>query len=412
LAPPTQGPASLAVIATANTAKDEDWPGWLGATRTAEVAWLPERLDPPPRIVWRQPLQEVGLGGVAVVRPWVLVSDRESGDTGDVFRCLHADSGKEAWALRYAARGKLDYGNSPRATPLVDGDRVYLAGAHGHVHAVELRTGKVLWQKNLGTEFSLKAALKWGYCASPLLVDDKLILYPGGADAAIIAVEPATGKILWKSAGRPPAYGSLVAGKLGGLVQIVGHDAEQLTGWDAATGRELWSVEPNLPGDFNVPTPRIVKGQLLVATEGNGARLFAFGENGRIDPKPAATFPQLAPGTHTPIVSERRVFGVHDALYCLDLANGLKPIWRGRDKAFQSHTSLIVGSGRLLVITGEAELILVDARADEYRVLGRHRVLADESGILAHPALVGTRLYVRGTREIVCVELAGTKESR
>jgi len=347
-----------------------------------------------------------------VARSAVLVSDRESNDTTDVFRCLQLDSGKELWSLRYPAPGKLDYGNSSRATPLVVGDRVYLSGAHGQVHAVDLRTGRILWKKNLATEFSLQADLKWGYCASPLIAGGKLILYPGGAAAAIVAVEPDSGEIAWKSAGRPPAYGSLVTGKLGGIEQIVGHDAERLVGWEVATGRELWSVEPELPGDFNVPTPRIVNGQLLIATEGNGARLFSFGEQGRIVAKPAATFAQLAPGTHTPVVSEGRVFGIHDALYCLDLAKGLKPIWRGRDKAFQEHANLLVGSGRLLVITGEAELMLVDARADEYRVLGRQRVLADESGLLAHPALVGTRLYLRGSREIVCVELGEAKAAR
>ena len=108
-------------------------PGWRGAQRNGQAAWLPDRLAAPPNIVWRQPLNEVGLGGVAATGRYVLVSDREAGDTADVFRCLSAETGKELWAVRYAAPGKLDYGNSPRATPLIDGERVFLAGAHGHL---------------------------------------------------------------------------------------------------------------------------------------------------------------------------------------------------------------------------------------------------------------------------------------
>lgn len=367
---------------------------------------MPKRLPDRPLVVWRRALQQPTLGGVAVAGAYVLVSDRESGDTADVFRCLDRDSGRELWALRYAAPGKLDYGNSSRATPLVDGDRVFLAGAHGHVHAVELKTGATIWKKNLAEEFGLKAELKWGYCASPLLAGGKLILYPGGERAALVAVQPATGDVVWKTTGRPPAYGSLVAGKLGGREQIVGHDAERLAGWDLASGQELWSVEPELPGDFNVPTPRIIDGRLLVATEGNGARLFAFADGGKIQPQPVAVFPQLAPGTHTPVAHRGRVFGVHDALFCLDASGGgLKLLWRGRDKAFQEHVSLIVGDGRLLIVTGEAELILVDAEAAEYRVINRLRVLPDESGLLTHPALAGTRLFLRSSQEVLCMEL-------
>lgn len=366
---------------------------------------MPEKLTPQPSVVWRRPLEDTSLGGVAVVLPYVLVSDREGGDTQDVLRCLDAATGKDVWALRYPARGKLDYGNSSRATPLVVDDLVYFAGAHGDVHAVQLRTGKIEWKRNLARDFGLTAELKWGYCASPLVVRDRLILYAGGPTAALVALDRHSGEVAWKTAGRPPAYGSLVAGMLGDVEQIVGHDAERLVGWDAATGRELWSVAPELPGDFNVPTPRIVDGRLLVATEGNGARLFTFEKEGKIVPQPAATFPTLAPGTHTPVSSGGRVFGIHEALFCLDLKQNLKLVWRARDKAFQEHANLIIGAGRLLIVTGEAELILVDAQADAYRVLGRQRVLADESGLLSHPALVGSRLYLRGSREIVCVDL-------
>ena len=51
------------------------------------------------------------------------------------------------------------------------------------------------------------------------------------------------------------------------------------------------------------------------------------------------------------------------------------------------------------------ELILLDATANEMKILGRQKALDGESGLLAHPALVGSRLYLRGSSEIVCLEL-------
>jgi outer membrane protein assembly factor BamB len=383
------------------------WSGWRGANRDAHVAWLPARLPKQPNIVWRMPLSGAGVGGVAATGDYVVVSDRELDDTLDVFRCLSARTGEELWAQRYPSPGMLDYGNSPRATPLIAGDKCWLLGAHGQLSCVDLATGRERWQLDLKTAFGLVEELKWGLCGSPLLVDGKLIVYPGGPQAAIVALEPATGRTIWKTPGNPPAYGSLNVGILGGVRQIVGHDATTLGGWDIATGKRLWTLEPPVIGDFNVPTPIIYQGRLIVATENNGARLYAFDERGKIRPESVATFADLAPDTHTPAVAGNRLFGVSQTLFCLDLTGSpsLKLLWTGKDPAFLDHTSLIASDNRLLIFTSEGELLLIDARAPEFALLGRLSVLPGERGLLSHPALVGDRLYVRGSAEIVCVKL-------
>ncbi len=335
----------------------------------------------------------------------MLVSDRELDDQFDVFRCLHADTGQEVWAHRYPAPGLLDYGNSPRATPLIAGQRCFTLGAHGHLSCLELTTGRPLWQVDVKTQFGLVEEMKWGLCGSPLVADGKLILYAGGPQAAIVALDPATGKPLWKTPGNPPGYGSLIVATLGGRQQIVGHDATTLGGWDLATGKRLWTLEPTNPGDFNVPTPLVWQGRLVAATENNGTRMFGFAEGGNIVEKPVAEYEALSPDTHSPVASDDRLFGILNGLHCLDLKKGLAPLWLGKDPGFLEHASLIAAPGRLLVITGQAELILIDAAASELKILGRQKALDGESGLLAHPALVGTRLYLRGTSEIVCLEL-------
>lgn len=351
------------------------------------------------------PLSGPGIGGVAATEKYVVVSDRELDDQFDAFRCLAADTGQELWAHRYPAPGMLDYGNSARATPLLADGRCITLGAHGQLSCLELATGRLLWQLDVKSEFGLVEELKWGLCGSPLLVNGKLIVYAGGPQAAIVALDPATGKALWKTPGNPPGYGSLVVGTLGGKRQLVGHDATTLGGWEISTGKRLWTLEPPIAGDFNVPTPIVWNGQLIVCTENNAARLFRFDKQGAIIPQPAAEYEDLNPDTHTPVVVGDRLFGVMQGLHCLDLAAGLKPLWTGKDAAFFEHVSLIASPTRLLVVSSQAELILLDAQADRMQVLGRQKVLAGESGLLAHPALVGKRLYLRGSGEIVCLDL-------
>lgn len=280
-----------------------------------------------------------------------------------------------------------------------------LAGAFGHVQAVELATGKTKWELNLREAFGLEAPLKWGFCASPLIVDGKLILNPGGPQASLVAVDPLTGKVLWKTPGTPPSFGSMLAGTFGGKLQIVGYDDETLGGWDVATGKRLWTLKLARSSPFNVPTPVVVGERLLICHENLGTALFDFDTEGKIVEKPAATFKPLAPDSHTPVAVGGRVFGVWNALFCLDAKDGLKALWESDADPYAKYCSIVASDDRLLVTTAAGELILVDAKADKYQELGKLPILKGETGCLAHPALVGKRLYLRGNATLYAVDL-------
>jgi outer membrane protein assembly factor BamB len=382
-----------------------EWTGWRGHGRDGRVAWLPARLPDKPRIVWRTPLSSKGLGGVAATREYVLVSGRELMDSSDIWYCFHADTGKEIWRTLCPAMGELDYGNSPRATPLIQGKHVFLFGAFGHLQCVNLITAKTVWDRDIREEFGVKDVRKWGMCSSPLLVDGKLIINPGGKDASLVALDPTDGKLLWKVAGKPASYGNLIAATFAGRKQIVGFDSDSLGGWDVATGKRLWRLAPERRSDFNVPTPIAVGEQLLVAWENNGTFLYNFDKDGKIDPKPVASYSRLAPDTHTPVVSAGRVFGAWNGLHCLDLKKKLAPVWLRREGDFSRYLTLVASAKRVLAITLTAELILLDASADRFKPISRVKLLSDESGCYAHPAFVGKRMYLRSDSELLCVDL-------
>ncbi len=387
-------------------AGNPEYTQWRGPNRDSRLAWLPDKLPAKSDPVWEAALTAPGLGGVAATSEFVLVSDRELNDTVDVFRCLKAADGKEAWSHRTPAVGNLDYGNSPRATPLIHDGHAYLFGAFGDLACVELKTGKARWSQNVRDEFDATDERKWGVCDSPLVADGKLIVAPGGKDAALVALDPKTGKPVWKTPGKPTGYGSFIAATLGGTFQVVGHDAETLGGWDAKSGKRLWTLKPERGGDFNVPTPIVVGDKMLVTTENNGTRLFAFKADGTIEPKPLATHKKLAPDTHTPVVAGDRLFGVCNRLYCLSLKDGLKELYDESSTAFSGYCSAVATDTRVLVVSKAGELILLDATAKEYTELGRMAVFGKgEKGVYAHPAFVGTRMYVRGSGSVVCVEL-------
>jgi outer membrane protein assembly factor BamB/ABC-type phosphate/phosphonate transport system substrate-binding protein len=390
--------------------KTSGWPGWRGPTRDGRVRSLSKSLPPEPAIGWRQPLQRPGLGGIAATEKFVVIGDRDVSNTSDEFRCYAAADGEPLWSLQYPAAGELDYDNMPRATPLIDGDHVYLLGAFGDLTCADLETGVTIWRINMIEQFAGEPELVWGTCSSPLIVDGKLIVNPGGPEASIVALDPQTGEVIWQTPGDRHAYSSFIVATLGGVRQLVGYDRSTLGGWDIATGRRLWTLKPPHEGDFNVPTPVAADGRLFVATENNFARLYEFDRDGQIISGPAALNESLAPDMSTPVVVGNRVFCVCERMYCLDLANGLRPIWIGDDKAFADFAPLMAADDRVLAVGYGGELVLIDATADEFRIVSRLKPFSDpksnQSKLLSQPALVGRQLYLRGENELVCVDLA------
>ena len=386
---------------------DDLWPSWRGRHRDGHCGWLPNKLPQELQIVWKQSLAGPGLGGVAATQEYVIIGDRDLRDLGDLFRCYSASDGEPLWTFSHPTIGRLDYGNTPRATPLVHGDHVYLHGAFGDLHCLDLATGDLVWQKNFALNFGTSSKLPWGTCGSPLIVDGKLIVNPGSPDASLAALDPSNGEVLWQTPGAESAYGSFIAGQLGGVHQIVGHDAKTLGGWEVATGKRLWSLVPENQEDFSVPTPMIVGNRLLVTSENNGTRLFEFDQEGRVVPEPIAVNTDLASDTGTPVVVGSRVYSVWNDLHCLDLKDQLKTRWTKRDPSYQIYGSLLAYGDRLLVSAASGELLLLDTQADQCKFVSRLQVFdTPNAELYSHPAMVGSRLFLRGENALVCVELS------
>jgi ABC-type phosphate/phosphonate transport system substrate-binding protein/outer membrane protein assembly factor BamB len=395
--PSSSSPGKIPVVA---------WPGFRGPNRDGHAAWLPRQLPSRPAIVWTRRMTGRGLAGIAATTQHVLLADRDATDNNDIFRCLDARTGKQLWQLEYPARGALDYGNSPRATPAIADDHVYLLGAFGDLHCVRLADGSIVWKSNLPRQFAVRPPT-WGMCSSPLVMGDRLIVNPGSPDASLVALDRWTGKILWHTAGAPAAYASFMEAELGGRRQIVGYDVFSLGGWDPDTGVRLWRLKPPSRGDFNVPTPVIVHKQVLASSENNGTRLYSFLSQGTVVADPSAWHQDLAPDMSTPIVAAGRVYGgSHGQMFCLDAKDQLRVLWTCEDEIYDDYVSMIAGRDRLLVATADGQLLLYDISADSCQPVSRIRIFARGSEMFAHPALVGDLLYLRDGTTAVCLKLS------
>ncbi len=384
------------------------WTDWRGKERAGQVDHLPSTLPEELTTLWKAPLTGPAMAGMAATADHVVIPDKDAEFTRDIFRCLSAQDGSHLWTLEYPATGDLDYSNAPRATPVIVGDLVYLQGAFGQLHCVELATGRIVWKKHLFDDFNAERLI-WGASVPPLVIGEKLIVAPGGKDASLAAINRHTGDVIWKTPGHAAAYSAFIVATFSGVTQIIGYDSASAGGWDPETGRRLWELIPPDGSDFNVGTPVVIGNHLLLATENNGTRLYAFDTKGRILPDPVSRNDDLAPDTCTPVVAGTRVFATaYGDLYCLDHTDGLATVWNVNDDKFYDHANLIASDDRILIWTNTGDLILLDAMADAYQPLAEVRPFETEfPDTLSHPAIVGDRIYLRSNDELGCFELGG-----
>lgn len=355
--------------------------------------------------IWRADLPSPGIGGLAASDGVVIVGGRNVTDNSDVFQCFDAETGDERWSYRQFAPGKVDYGNTPRATPLIANGHVWVSGAFGHLACLRLTDGEPVWTIHQQIDFAA-APMIWGHAGTPLLVNDRLIIQPGGPDAALVALKPLTGEVIWETPGNPPGYSSLIAAEIDGQTQVIGYEEHALCGWNLETGKQLWSLTPPYKGDFNVPTPIFHNNKLFVATENNGTRAYEFEEQRKIKTEPVMICDDLTPDSHTPVIAGDRLFGVWDGLFCLDLKNDLKPVWINEDRAFNNYVSLVTDGKHLLATTVKSELLLFDVSSDQPEPMDRLELTSDRTDTYAHPAFFGKNIYVRINKDLCCLKLA------
>lgn len=355
---------------------------------------MPESLPKTAEYAWTAELSGEGLGGIAVANGYVVTGSRDALDRNDVFQCFNAEDGTLAWQHIYPVSGKLDYGNSPRATPLIHEDCVYTLGAFGHLCCLELESGILLWQRNIALDFQAPKMI-WGHSGSPLIAGGHLIVQPGGKKGSLVALDLETGEDVWVTEGIDASYSSFVAMKIGTHEQVIGYDSKSLGGWDAKTGKRVWSLVPPEPGDFNVPTPVVLGERLLVSSENNGTRIYHFNSDGTLHSEPDAQNDDLQPDSHTPVESQGRIYGIWNDLYELDPAAGLRTRNFLKDDAFTGYGCLIASHNRLLALTIEGELLLMSSEGEAPKVLSRLPLTEESVQVMSHPALAGKSIYVR-----------------
>lgn len=430
----------------AANAVTEVWPSFLGARRepiSRETALL-ERFPPGgPPLVWE--LSKGAGYSSPSIRDEFLVYLHRVGDE-EVVECLHPETGERYWRFAYPTdfQDRYGYNNGPRASPIIDGDLVYAYGAQGKLHCLRLRTGQLVWSRDLATEFKVPQDF-FGVASTPLIEGDLLIVNvgaPGGPEVA--AFDKRTGRMQWGVGDQwGPSYASPVAATVNDarrLFVLAGGESRPPTGGLLAIDPRSGQLDFRFPWrsrsfeSVNASCPVVTGNRVLVsATYRTGAALLELKAGGGY--RQLWTNPDFDLHWTTAVYHGGHYYAFSgrnepDAkLTCVNAASG-RTVWseelewqetvrvQGEERAIYGSPyrgNLLLADGKFLALGEHGHLLWLDLSPAGAKVLSRARLfLARETW--SPPVLSRGLLYVnqnsrslappKGPR-LLCYDLRG-----
>jgi len=364
--------------------------GWSPA-KGLKLDWAKQA----PKEMWRATLTDKGYAGPSSDGKAVYIIDHQ-GDQ-DIVRAFDLEKGGELWRFAYADNPKDNYGYA-RATPAIADGRVYTLGRLGQLHCLDAKTGATVWNVDIAKTFKGKAP-QWQYSASPIIVGKLLIVAPGGADASVAALDPATGKTVWTGGGSDkPGYATPVVHDQ----EMALMTGERLLVLEVASGKTMWSHPWKTKYDVNSAAPLLTDaGYFVTSGYGTGCVMVARDGSGG---KEVWKNTLIQSHMNSPILHEGSIYGTSDpnALVCLDAKTGAE---RWRQKGF-GKGALMAVDGHLIATedkSGETAVIRLDAKA--YQEVGRLKPFSEKGDYWTQPVLAAGRLLLRSKTALVCYDL-------
>tara|TARA_B100001123_G_scaffold337630_1_gene382007 strand:+ start:1633 stop:2865 length:1233 start_codon:yes stop_codon:yes gene_type:complete len=391
----------------------ENWPqlrGPNGAGISAEkgipIKWTAKDY------AWGVKLPGIGHSSPIVWEDHVIVTSAANKGEKRFIQCFEAATGKPVWMeqLGGATHRKHALNSYASATPVTDGKRVFTSWGDNEeffMVARDFKTGKELWQKQLGASISEQGH---GTGVSPILFEDLVIILNEHDTSLgyIAALDQLTGKVRWKIDRKikKMTYSTPILVEHDGQTQLINACLDDgLMGLDPHDGKILWTT----PGTFDLRTvamPVYWKGHVYGSCGGGGkGKLMTavkLGGKGKVT------------GTHVawerrrslPYVPTPIAYGDHLYLWldngiviCVNPKTG-EEVWNERVGRGDFSSSPVCVDGKIYCSSRTGEFTVIKA-GPKYELLGRSQL---GESTHATPAISNGRMFLRGFEKLYCLE--------
>ena len=428
----TTTPSISPAVDLANNKTGQDWPGFLGPTgdsKSTETGILTDWRTRLPKLAWHK---KVGTGFAApsVSQGRLFLYHRvraEDENAQQRFRerlsCYQSETGEELWQVDFPTDycDISGYGDGPRCTPVIDGNRLYLFSPEGILRCLQIVDGKLIWQVDLATQLEINLQT-YGIGSTPIVHGNRLIVAAGGrsesvGDVGVVALDKLTGVFQYGIGDDDASYAS---------PRIVRRDNRN---WGFAFMRDgLFVFDPDrgkvdgqftwhsrVAGCVNAATPVIKDDQVFISE--------AYSTGGvmlRFSTSPPTAVWQDNKRTRDKIMANHWATSVEHngflygcsgrhshsgTLKCVDWNTGTVR-W---EQKMKNRTSMVFASGHFFTLGENGALTVFQATPTGYIETGRidksNAKVLPSYPAWASPVLAHGMLYVRGKSELLCYDL-------
>ena len=410
--PVAPAPSSAAVSAQAEAAPSIGpapyWTDFRGPGRDGTYGEVPVLADWPAAgltPLWKQPIGG-GYASFVVARGRAFTIEQRGAQ--EVVAAYDVPTGRELWTNSWAADFRESMGgDGPRATPTWSNGRVYALGATGELRALDDASGKVIWRTNI-LDDSHARNLDWGMAAAPLIVDDMVIVLPGGANGqSIVGYDRSTGKRMWSALGDKQAYASPMLVTLNGVRQLLVVSAARMIGVVPGDGKVLWEYSFPTFNGINAAQPLVIGNNRVFVSasyDAGAAMIELSGSGDHFAAREVWRNKRMKNRFSGSVLRDGVIYGLDEGiLAAIDAETGeLK--WKG---GRYGYGQVLLAGNNLIVLTEDGDLALVRANPDRYQEITRFPVLEGKTWNV--PAISGGYLLVRNLAEMAAFDLRVSK---
>ena len=375
------------------------WTGFRGSDRDGHYRQQPVRTDWGGALtpLWKQPVGG-GFASFAVADGRAFTIEQRG--VREVAAAYDLVTGRELWTSAWNALFQ-ENGDGPRATPAWHDNRLYVLGATGEFRALDAATGRTLWRTDILANAGAEN-LEFGMAASPLVVDNTVVVLPGGANGqSVVAYDRDSGKRVWGALDDGASYSSPVLVTLAGVRQILTFTATRLVGLSPENGKLLWESPWQTVNQASQP---LITGpdRVFISTATDAVMLqLTAGADGHLTPRELWRTNRMNNTFSSSVLHDGFIYGLDGSiLACIDASTGeLK--WKGGRYGFGQ---VLLASGHLIVLTEQGELALVRADPKAHQEITRFPAIAGTTW--NHPAMSDGILLIRNIEEMAAFDLA------
>ncbi len=390
----------------------ENWPGWRGPRGDGTVeagSDLPVKWSVPENVIWKTALPGKGHASPVIWQDRIFLVEAVKETEQRVLISLDRRDGKVLWQ-KTVIKAPIEHihplNSYASSTPATDGERVYVSFLDDKKMFVAAYDfdGKQIWKKHPGVFSSVH-----GYCASPVLWKDKVIINGDhDGEAYIVALDRVTGETIWKTSrpNKTRSYCTPIIRKIDGRNQLILSGSKSVASYDPDSGKQHWVIDG--------PTEQYVASLVY-----NGKNLFmtcGFPERHllSIDPHGSGNVTATHVSWRTsddcsyvpsPVLVGEYLLMVSDkgVASCFFADSGEK-LWK--KKLLKRHSASLISANGLAYFLSDKGIMTVVKPGKTYQQVAQNQ-LGEATN--ASPAVYDGKFYLRGDKHLYCIGKKGAK---